>query len=229
MNPHTHSARVSSGPVDASAGDLPRSRANSPDGDATAPVGGFSGRGFSSIENVPLFRYDFIMADPPWHYELYSKAGEAKAPQAQYETQGLDWIKSLPVGNLASPNCVLWLWATNPLLPDAIKVLEAWGFTFKTAGHWSKKTKYGKQAFGTGYLLRCAGEPFLIGTIGNPKTARNVRSVIEGPIREHSRKPDEAFTAAENMMPDAIRLELFSRQLRSGWDVMGDQLERFAA
>ena len=70
-------------------------------------------------------------------------------------------------------------------------------FEFKTAGQWSKKTKHNKQAFGTGYILRCAGEPFLIGTRGKIKTTRSTRSVIEGPIREHSRKPDEVFTAAE--------------------------------
>ena len=206
-----------------------RGTGNSPDCEASARSGGFCGRRYASIDQVPLFRYDLIMADPPWHYELYSERGEAKAPQSQYETQGLDWIKSLPVADIASPNAVLWLWATNPLLPDALDVMESWGFTFKTAGHWSKKTKNGKQAFGTGYLLRCAGEPFLIGTMGNPQTSRSVRSVIEGPIREHSRKPDEAFEAAERMMPNAVRIELFSREIRNGWDAMGDQLDKFEA
>ncbi|WP_226562173.1 MT-A70 family methyltransferase [Salipiger thiooxidans] len=184
---------------------------------------------FQSIEQVPLFRYGMIMADPPWHYELRSPAGEAKAPQAKYECAPLDWIKELPVGHLAAPDCVLWLWATNPMLPQALEVMAAWGFTFKTAGHWSKKTRHGKQAFGTGYLLRCAGEPFLIGTIGSPRVSKAVRSVIEGPIREHSRKPDEAFAAAEMLVPNVRRIELFSRQERAGWDVMGNEVGRFAA
>lgn len=106
-------------------------------------------------------------------------------------------------------------------------MLTAWGFAYKTGGHWAKMTKHGKQAFGTGYILRCAGEPFLIGTRGQPKTSRSVRSVIFGPIREHSRKPDEAFTEAEKLMPDARRIEVFSRQRRPGWSNWGNEADKF--
>ena len=113
------------------------------------------------------------------------------------------------------------------MLPQAFAVMDAWGFTFKTAGHWAKRTRKGKLAFGTGSVLRCAGEPFLIGTRGTPRTTRSVRSVIEGKVREHSRKPAEAFTAAEQLMPDARRLELFSRQHRPGWSAWGDQVGKF--
>ncbi|GAA6196672.1 MT-A70 family methyltransferase [Pseudophaeobacter sp.] len=183
---------------------------------------------FSDFTAIPLFRYGLIMADPPWAYKNWSEGGEHKNASAQYDCMGLDAVKALRVGDLAAPDCILWLWATNPLLDQAFDVMRAWGFQFKTAGHWSKKTKHGKQAFGTGYILRCSGEPFLIGTIGNPKTARNVRSVVEGPLREHSRKPDEAFTAAERLAGDVERLELFSRQERPGWDVFGNELEKFA-
>ena len=184
---------------------------------------------YARMEDVPLCRYGLIMADPPWSFRTWSDKGNAKGAKAQYDCTPLEWIKSLRVADMAAPDCVLWLWATNPMLPQAIEVMAAWGFTFKTAGHWSKKTVNGKQAFGTGYILRCAGEPFLIGTIGNPKTARNVRSVIEGPVRQHSRKPDEAFAAAEALLPAVQRIELFSRQERDGWDVMGYQVGMFAA
>jgi N6-adenosine-specific RNA methylase IME4 len=177
--------------------------------------------------SLKTFGYDLIMADPPWSFDNWSRAGEAKNAKAQYDCTSLDWIKSLPVGDLASPDCLLWLWCTNPLLPEGIETLRAWGFQYKTAGHWSKKTVNNLQAFGTGYILRCAGEPFLIGTIGSPKTARNVRSVIEGPIREHSRKPDEAFAAAEALIPSARRLELFSRQARQGWKTWGNEADKF--
>lgn len=182
---------------------------------------------FSSIR--PPMGFGLIMADPPWHFSTRSHKGvTSKGAGGQYKTQPLEWIKSLPVSDIAAPDCLLWLWATNPMLPDALEVMSAWGFTFKTAGHWSKKIVNGKQAFGTGYILRCAGEPFLIGTLGSPKTvARNVRSVIEGPIREHSRKPDEAFAAADALMPDVDKIELFSRQPRCGWTVWGDEYDRF--
>lgn len=182
---------------------------------------------YTSIESMPMFHYGLIVADPPWSFVNWSEAGEEKNASAKYYCQSLDWVKSLRVGDLAAKDCVLWLWATNPLLPQAFEVLSAWGFEFKTAGHWSKKTKHGKQAFGTGYILRCAGEPFLIGTMGSPWTAKNVRSVIEGPVREHSRKPDEAFDAAEKLCGDVPRCELFSRQERPGWDVMGNEVSKF--
>ena len=171
------------------------------------------GSAYASVEAMPKGGYGLIMADPPWTFRTFSAKGRGKSPG--YVCQDLDWVKSLPVADLAARDCLLWLWATNPMLPQAIEVMGAWGFTFKTAGHWSKKTRHGAQAFGTGYLLRCAGEPFLIGTRGKPKTARTVRSVIEGQIREHSRKPDEAFAAAERLMPDVARCELFARQRRT--------------
>ena len=182
---------------------------------------------FTDLSQIPLFKYGLIMADPPWNFDNWSEDGESKNPKAQYSCMDLDAIKKMPVGHLAAKDCVLWLWATNPLLDKAFEVMTAWGFQFKTAGHWSKKTKHGKQAFGTGYVLRCAGEPFLIGTMGEPWTSRSVRSVIEGPIREHSRKPEESFAAAEKLCGDVDRLELFSRQPRTGWDVFGNEVDKF--
>ena len=182
---------------------------------------------FDSIR--PNGGFDLIMADPPWSFATFSDKGHKKSAQAHYTCASLDWIKALPVADLAAPDCLLWLWATNPMLPQAFEVLTGWGFTFKTAGHWVKMGSSGKLAFGTGYILRSAGEPFLIGTIGKPKTSRSVRSVILGPRREHSRKPNEAFAAAEALMPDARRIELFSRQPRDGWTVWGDEAEKFGA
>ena len=166
------------------------------------------------FSGLKIFGYDFIMADPPWHFLNWSEAGEGKNATAHYECSSLDLIKAQPVGHLAKPDAVLMLWATNPMLPQAFEVMAAWGFEFKTAGHWVKRTKNNLLAFGTGYILRCAGEPFLIGTLGKPKTAKNVRSVFEGQVREHSRKPEEAFEWAEKLLPNAAgRVELYSR----GW------------
>jgi|SRR6056297_3095148 len=182
---------------------------------------------YNNFEKIPLFRYGLIMADPPWRFVNYSDKGIGKGPEAHYSCMSIDQIAAMPVGNLAGRDCVLWLWATNPMLPQGIAILRAWGFEFKTAGHWSKKTKSGKQAFGTGYLLRCAGEPFLIGTMGRPRTSRAIRSVIEGEVREHSRKPAEAYEAAEKLFPGVERIELFSREARPGWDAFGDETGRF--
>lgn len=170
--------------------------------------------------------YDLIMADPPWHFELYSEAGEDKSAQAHYGTMTLDAIAALPVADLARPDCVLWLWATAPMLPDQIEIARAWGFQFKTSGVWVKTTRNAKIAFGTGYVLRNAHEPFLIATRGKPETTRSVRSVVMGLVREHSRKPDAAYQAAEALMPKARRCSLFERTRRKGWDGWGNEYDQ---
>lgn len=182
---------------------------------------------FQMIEQIPLFRYSLIMADPPWQFHNWSAKGERKNPSAHYDCLPTGDFASWPIHQLAAPDCLLWLWATNPMLPQALQVMDAWGFRFVTAGHWVKRTKNDKLHFGTGYVLRSAGEPFLIGKIGNPKTSRSVRSVIEGKVREHSRKPEEAYEAAEALCPDAVRLDLFSRQTRPGWDAFGNEAGKF--
>lgn len=171
--------------------------------------------------------FHFIMADPAWTYRMYSEAGEAKSPQAQYRTMTIDEIKRMPVLDLAAEDSLLWLWTVNPMIPQALQVMAAWGFEFKTAGTWLKTTKHGKINFGTGYILRGSNEPFLIGTRGSPRTAKNVRSGFTGLIREHSRKPEEAYAAAERLMPNANRLDLFSRTTRKGWTAWGDEAGKF--
>ena len=171
--------------------------------------------------------FNVIACDPPWRFTNYSAKGERKGPAHHYQCMDLDSIKALPVGQLAAPDCLLWLWATNPMLNVAFDVMGSWGFKFKTAGHWVKRTKNGCLAFGPGYILRGAGEPFLIGTIGSPKTTRSCRSVVEGLAREHSRKPDEAYELIKRLMPGARRADLFSRETRPGWESWGDQSTKF--
>lgn len=172
--------------------------------------------------------FDLIMADPPWRFQNWSAAGEGKNAVAHYACMGIAEIRALPVMDLAAPDCVLWLWATMPMLPEAIETLRAWGFSYKTGGHWAKIMPSGKQSFGTGYILRSAGEPFIIGTRGSPTFAKNVRSVVLGPLREHSRKPDEAYTAAEKLCPLARRrADLFTRQQRPGWHAWGNEIHKF--
>lgn len=172
--------------------------------------------------------FSFIMADPPWKRAAWSDKGLRKSPDAHYQTQTFDWIKALPIDILCGPDVILWLWATNNMLPQQLDVMAAWGFEFLTSGHWSKRNaKTHKQHFGLGYVLRSAGEPFLIGRRGNRgnlKMSRSVRSVIEAKAMAHSQKPTEAFAAAEKMLPNARRVEMFSRTNRKGWSSWGDQI-----
>jgi len=187
---------------------------------------------FAGLE---LFAYDLIMADPPWHFRLRSEAGEAKSPQAQYETMPIEAIAAMPVGHLAARDCVLFLWCTWPLLLDGGdasrspvgEVIRSWGFRYVTGGAWHKKTAGGRTSFGTGYRARSSCEPFLIAIAGTPDTSRSERNLIEGLAREHSRKPEEAFAWCERYIAGARRLELFSRQSRPGWDAWGIEAGKF--
>jgi N6-adenosine-specific RNA methylase IME4 len=173
-------------------------------------------------------QYGLIVADPPWRFKLRSAKGEKKSAQAQYACMDLDAIKALPVSHLAAGDCALMLWATFPMLPQAFDVMAAWGFRFVSGGVWHKTTVNGKQAFGTGYRLRCAAEPWLLGVIGNPATSRAHRNSIVGVVREHSRKPEEAYRWAETYLPHVCRCELFSRQRRPGWDSWGNETDLFS-
>lgn len=188
--------------------------------------------------DIPHSSYSMIVADPAWKFENYSSKGETKNPNSHYKCMDLEDIKILPVMDLAAKDCVLWLWATNPMLPQALSVMSSWGFEFRTAGTWVKMTKNAKASFGTGYIFRSSNEPILIGVRGDPSRymPRDVRSVlypdglpsgdftIYGLAREHSRKPEEAFDQAEHMMPTGKRIELFSRTNRAGWTSWGDEV-----
>lgn len=184
------------------------------------------------FEGLTPLKYGAIIADPPWSYEMWSERGHAKSPETHYETMSAEAIKALPVGHLASGDCLLFLWSTWPHLPLAMEVLSAWGFTYKTGGAWVKRTrKHWQPAFGTGYILRSATEPFLIGTIGKPQIAdRSVRNLLlDATRREHSRKPPEARELVTRLQPRAFACELFAREAWPGHDVWGNEVAKFGA
>lgn len=179
------------------------------------------------IEGGP---FKFICCDPPWAFSTYSAKGkEKKSAELHYATMTLDDIKALDVAGIADKDCLLWLWATRPMFQEALDTMKAWGFTYKSHGHWVKTTKDGKGlAFGTGYILRDCGEPFIIAKRGKPKVhSRSVRSVIMAPRREHSRKPDEAYRAAELLAGPVPKADLFAREARDGWASWGLEKDKF--
>lgn len=177
---------------------------------------------------MPL-KYGAILADPPWAYSMRSAKGYGKSPEAHYDTMAAADIAALPVSHLASGDCLLWMWCTWPHLEQGLATMKAWGFTYKTGGSWTKTTATGKRAFGTGYLLRSATEPFLIGTIGEPVyRSKSIRNLIESERREHSRKPPEARQMIDELLPDVFACELFAREPWPGRDVWGLEAGRFA-
>lgn len=171
--------------------------------------------------------YSLILADPPWSFKTFSPKGWGKSPQRHYTCMTLDDIKALPVGDLSASDCCLFLWATWPMLTQALETMAAWRFDYRSGGVWHKRTRSGKTAFGTGYRVRGACEPFLLGFIGNPHNSRSERNLIEGIVREHSRKPESAYAWAERYLQGARRCELFARQKRAGWESWGDQTGHF--
>ena len=183
-------------------------------------------------------RYGAILADPPWAFETISDKGHGKSPEAHYATMSAEAIAALPVDHLAAPDCYLFLWATWPHLETALWVMQAWGFTYVTGGSWTKRTRAWAPAMGTGYTLRSATEPFLVGKIGRPRGAdrsqlnliiapEDVPDGIEAQRREHSRKPDAMRAMVEALVPDQPRCELFAREAWPGAEVWGNQTERF--
>jgi N6-adenosine-specific RNA methylase IME4 len=176
---------------------------------------------------LPL-RYQAIIVDPPWRFDNWSVAGNEKSPQAQYPCMTVPEMAKLPVGHLAAGDCAMFMWATAPMLPDALELMRAWGFTFKTAGAWGKQSATGtKLAFGTGYILRSAAEFYLVGTIGQPRVqSRSVRNLIMAPVRGHSRKPDDLHSDVERLYQGPY-VELFARERRPGWDCWGNDVDHF--
>jgi N6-adenosine-specific RNA methylase IME4 len=174
--------------------------------------------------------YGAILADPPWHYEMYSEKGWAKAPMGHYQTMPDDQLRALPVGHLASRDCMLVMWAVWPRIEFALDLMRVWGFTYVTGGAWVKRTSGGKIRWGTGYTLRSGCEPFLVGRMGGTqKQPRNILNVIDAVAREHSRKPPEMRDLVERMTPQAYRCELFAREAWPGNTVWGLETEKFNA
>ena len=166
-----------------------------------------------------------IYADPPWRY---TQKGLQGAAEKHYPTMGIDEICALPVADLAAQDSVLFLWATFPQLPEALRLIKAWGFQYKSVAFvWLKKNRKSESWFyGLGFWTRGNAEICLLATRGHPKRqAANVHQFIIAPIQEHSRKPDEARDKIVALMGDVPRVELFARQSPPGWDVWGNEVE----
>lgn len=179
------------------------------------------------FDDLKLFGYDVLVIDFPWNFELYSDAGEGKSARAHYDTMSIDEGKALPISLLARDHCLLLMWATAPMMPEAFDLMAAWGFAYKTEIVWRKVTASGKVRMGTGYRSRSCHEPVLIGTIGNPQH-KPFRSVFDGVARRHSQKPAEFYHMVDQHCPGTFKADIFSRGgLPAGWDCWGNQSTLF--
>ena len=184
----------------------------------------------SAIEKLPRVVGGFgtILADPPWQFQ--NRTGKV-APEhhrlSRYSTMTLEDILALDVGSVAATTAHLYLWVPNALLPDGLKVMQAWGFQYKSNIVWAKRRKDGgPDGRGVGFYFRNVTELLLFGVSGkNARTlapGRTQVNMIETRKREHSRKPDEQYSLIESCSPGPY-LELFARHPRTGWFVWGDE------
>jgi N6-adenosine-specific RNA methylase IME4 len=163
--------------------------------------------------------FDLILADPPWQY-AHSRS-RSRRVERHYPTMTVDDIAALNVGALAHDGSVLLLWATAPKLPEAMRVMDAWGFAYVSSAIWDKRV------IGTGYWWRGQHELLLVGRRKKSKPPAphlRISSVIQERRRAHSQKPDAVYVWAEAAWPEARRVELFARTRRPGWSAWGDEV-----
>jgi N6-adenosine-specific RNA methylase IME4 len=175
-------------------------------------------------------RFSTVLADPPWQFQ--NRTGKM-APEHKrlnrYPTMNLSEIMALPISEFVAESAHLYLWVPNALLPDGIKVIQAWGFTYKTNLIWYKTRKDGgPDRRGVGFYFRNVTEVLLFATKGKNvrtlKPGRTQPNILISTKREHSRKPDEQYTVIESCSWGPY-LELFARGTRSGWTTWGNQAE----
>lgn len=190
-----------------------------------------------------------IVADPPWHFKARTALqaenwSSRRDVEKHYSTMSLEGIAALPVSQIAARDAHLFLWTTGPCLPDAFNIIKAWGFRYSGSGFvWVKLKKTQGRLIrfvssadldrelhcGLGLTTRKNVEFCLLARRGNARRiARDVREVIMAPVREHSRKPDEAYARVERYC-EGPYLELFARESRPGWSTWGNEATKFDA
>ena len=170
-------------------------------------------------------KYNIIYADLPWSYKDKKCNGNC---ESHYKTMNIEDICNLPIKNIADKDCVLFLWVTYPMLNEGLKLIEEWGFKYKTIGfQWIKQNKSGKGFFfGLGRWTRGNSECCLIAVKGKPKRISNsVSQLVFSPLQEHSKKPDIVREKIVELIGDKPRIELFARQSVEGWDCWGNEVD----
>jgi N6-adenosine-specific RNA methylase IME4 len=187
--------------------------------------------------------YGAILADPPWRFKTWDERKVVQTTSkrwglavSHYSTMSFDEMTALPVAAIAATDCSLFMWMSWPLLPEALTLIEAWGFAYKTCAFlWTKADASQvdffadglKPAMKLGYWTRSNSEACLLATRGKPKRlSAAVRQGIIEPGREHSRKPDCVHKRIEHLVAGPY-CELFARAPRAGWDVWGNETDKF--
>jgi N6-adenosine-specific RNA methylase IME4 len=184
--------------------------------------------------DLPAKKYDIIYADPPWDY-----GGKLQFDKSSTKAESMDWrrdifissanfkyptlktseLKKIPLTEISSDDCLLFMWVTNPHLAQGIELGEAWGFEYRTVAFVWDKMVHNPGKYTMSYCELCL--VFKRGRIPSPRGTRNEKQLIRSPRGEHSAKPEEVRQAIERMFPQQNRIELFARQKPQNWDVWG--------
>jgi N6-adenosine-specific RNA methylase IME4 len=168
----------------------------------------------------PAGKFALIYADPPWTFE--SVESENRTVQNHYATMSLEELMLLPVPTIAQNDCILMMWAPACKVDEAMRLMKAWGFTYRTCAVWVK------DKVGMGHWFRTQHEMLLLAIKGNPPTPppeKRFSSVINAPRpQQHSEKPDKVYRLIEQMYPRFEKIELFARQARKGWTAWGNEI-----
>ena len=194
-------------------------------------------------------RYEIVLADPPWSFGTWSKADAGRTAAAHYSTMTQGELEAMGpwLRSITRDDSVLFLWATCSTLPQALALMAAWEFEYKTVAiNWVKVQREPKRGarklaadkpqvhmpggarmhlhFGMGHYTRSQSELCLIGT-RKPRARwkRNVPQVLFAPVGRHSEKPREQYDIINRLYPHTRKLELFARHREPGWDVWGDE------
>jgi len=176
---------------------------------------------------LPEARFGVVVADPEWRFEPWSReTGLDRAPDNHYPTSAVGEIAARDVASIAAEDCVLFLWATAPMLPQALSVMAAWGFDYRSHVVWAK------DRVGTGYWFRNAHELLLVGVRGAipaPAMGTQWDSLISEEVGEHSQKPEAFLRMIEQYFPNLPKIELNRRgPARQGWAAWGNEAEAAA-
>ena len=183
---------------------------------------------------LPEKKFDIIYADPPWHYNgklQFDKSGKSaeeidlsknifiSSAAFKYPTLKTSELMNIPIQEIAKEDCLLFMWATNPHLAQAIELGAAWGFDYKTVAFVWDKMNHNPGIYTLSNCELCL--VFKRGRIPKPRGARNIQQLVRVPRGEHSAKPVEVIQAIEKMFPTQGRIELFARRKTVGWATWG--------
>ena len=169
--------------------------------------------------------YDILYADPPWQYgqPQYTKSGTVKSVEDHYPTMTLEAMKALKVPNICKKDCLLFMWTSSPHLAQAIELMEAWGFEYKTIAFVWEKQKPNPGSYTISSCEICiVGKK---GKIPSPRGSRKERQFLSEMRTIHYRKPAEIRNRIMRMFPTQKKLELFAREATEGWELYGNEVE----